>query len=157
MTRFARGEPRYTFALYERKSPPTLRRKVSPCRTLREEIPFMSKEKNYRLADFASIKGTPCACGISKRAFVTPDNSVASMHLVEISQSSRAHYHKKMTEIYYVLEGEGHFELDGESVPVSPGSAVLIKPKCRHRAIGKLKIINVPIPTFDEEDEWFDD
>ena len=100
----------------------------------------MSKEKNYRLADFASIKGTPCPCGTSKRAFVAPDNSVASMHVVEISQKSRVHYHKKMTEIYYVLEGEGNFELDGESVPV-----------------GKLKIINVPIPAFDEEDEWFDD
>tara|TARA_B110000438_G_scaffold167242_1_gene159928 strand:+ start:1522 stop:1761 length:240 start_codon:yes stop_codon:yes gene_type:complete len=79
------------------------------------------------------------------------------MHVVEISQKSRVHYHKKMTEIYYVLEGEGSFELDGESVPVSPGSAVLIKPECRHRAVGNLKIINVPIPTFDEEDEWFDD
>ena len=124
---------------------------------LREEIPFMTKEKNYRLADFASIKGTPCPCGTSKRAFVAPDNSVASMHVVEISQRSRVHYHKKMTEIYYVLEGEGNFELDGESVPVSPGSAVLIKPECRHRAVGKLKILNVPIPAFDEEDEWFDD
>ena len=117
----------------------------------------MSKEKNYRLADFASIKGTPCPCGTSKRAFVAPDNSVASMHVVEISETSRVHYHKKMTEIYYVLEGKGYFELDGESVPVSPGSAVLIKPGCRHRAVGTLKIINVPIPTFDEEDEWFDD
>jgi len=117
----------------------------------------MTKAKNYRLADFNGIAGTPCPCGTSKRAFVAPDNSVASMHVVEISETSRVHYHKKMTEIYYVLEGEGNFELDGESVPVSPGSAVLIKPECRHRAVGKLKIINVPIPTFDEEDEWFDD
>ena len=27
---------------------------------------------------------------------------------------------------------------------------------CRHRAIGKLKIVNIPIPAFDEADEWFD-
>ncbi len=62
-----------------------------------------------------------------------------------------------MTEIYYVLEGEGRFELDGDLVPVRPGSAVLIQPGCRHRAVGRLKIINVPIPTFDPGDEWFDD
>jgi len=124
---------------------------------LREEIAFMTKAKNYRLADFNEIAGTPCPCGTSKRAFVAPDNPVASMHIVEISETSRVHYHKKMTEIYYVLEGEGYFELDGESVPVSPGSAVLIKPGCRHRAVGTLKIINVPVPSFDEEDEWFDD
>ena len=117
----------------------------------------MTKAKNYRLADFNEIASTPCPCGTAKRAFVAPDNSVASMHIVEISEASRVHYHKKMTEIYYVLEGEGYFELDGESVPVSPGSAVLIKPGCRHRAVGTLKIINVPVPSFDEEDEWFDD
>jgi len=36
-------------------------------------------------------------------------------------------------------------------------SAIMIKPGCRHRAIGKMKIINIPIPAFDPEDEWFDD
>ena len=117
----------------------------------------MSKEKNYRLADFASIKGTPCPCGTSKRAFVAPDNSVASMHVVEISQRSRVHYHKKMTEIYYVLEGEGHLEIDDDKVPLKPGVSVLIPPNSLHRAVGKLKLINVPIPTFDPADEWFVD
>lgn len=117
----------------------------------------MDTNKKYVLADFENIAGTPCPCGSSKRAFVTPDNPVASMHVVEISKDSRVHYHKTMTEIYYVLEGEGSFELDGDLVPVRPGSAVLIKPGCRHRAVGRLKIINVPVPTFDPDDEWFDD
>ncbi len=27
---------------------------------------------------------------------------------------------------------------------------------CRHRAIGKMKIVNIPIPAFDPHDEWFD-
>jgi hypothetical protein len=36
-------------------------------------------------------------------------------------------------------------------------SSVLIKPGCRHRALGNLKIINIPIPTFDPDDEYFDD
>ena len=47
-------------------------------------------------------------------------------------------------------------ELDGTRHPVRSGSAVLIKPGCRHRAIGNLKFINVPIPAFDPEDEYFD-
>ncbi len=78
------------------------------------------------------------------------------MHLVEISEDSRAHYHKRMTELYVVLDGEGEMELDGRRIPVKPMSAIYIKPGCRHRAIGKLRIINVPIPAFDETDEWFD-
>ena len=47
-------------------------------------------------------------------------------------------------------------ELDGERVPVKPMSAVYIKPGCRHRAVGRLKIINIPVPVFDPEDEWLD-
>ena len=78
------------------------------------------------------------------------------MHLVEISKDARPHYHKKMTEIYLVIEGEGHIELDGERVPLRPMTSVLIKPGCRHRAVGELKIVNVPIPAFDPDDEWFD-
>ena len=61
-----------------------------------------------------------------------------------------------MTEIYVVLEGVGEMELDGERVPVRPMSSVMIKPGCRHRAIGKLKILNIAIPKFDPADEWFD-
>ena len=78
------------------------------------------------------------------------------MHLVKIERDARVHYHKRMTEIYLVLEGEGFLELDGARVPVRPMTAVFIKPGCRHRAVGKMKILNIPIPAFDPADEWFD-
>ena len=73
-----------------------------------------------------------------------------------ISEKSRMHYHKKMTEIYYVLEGNGILEIDHEKIKLKKGISVLIKPGCRHRAIGNLTLINVPIPAFDIHDEWFD-
>ncbi len=88
---------------------------------------------------------------------MTEDNEVASLHIVEIEQDSKLHYHKRMTEIYFVLEGEGTLEVDGDVIPLKPETSVLIRPGCRHRARGKgLKIINVPIPKFDPEDERFD-
>ncbi|MBE0542881.1 MAG: cupin domain-containing protein [Verrucomicrobia bacterium] len=111
---------------------------------------------NYMIADLAAIPPVACPCGFAKRAFAVPDNTTATLHVVEIQADSRTHYHKRMTEIYFVLEGEGQMELDGELFPLKPMTAVFIKPGCRHRAIGKLKIINVPIPAFDESDEWFD-
>ena len=111
---------------------------------------------NYHVAQLDSIDPVQCPCGWARRAFALPENSVATLHLVEIQEDARAHYHKRMTEIYLVLEGKGHLELDGEKIELKPMTAVLIKPGCRHRAIGKLKIINVPIPAFDENDEWFD-
>ena len=61
-----------------------------------------------------------------------------------------------MTEIYVVLEGEGHLELDGQMIAVKPMTSVMIKPGCRHRAIGKMRILNIAVPAFDAGDEWFD-
>ena len=113
-------------------------------------------DKKFRIAELDLIEDVSCPCGSSKRAFMEDEDGVASLHVTTIKEDSQVHYHKNMTEIYYILEGEGHMELDGEKLPVKPGSAVLIKPGCRHRAVGKLRILNVPIPAFDPEDEWFD-
>lgn len=112
--------------------------------------------RKYVIEQLDTIESVPCPCGESRRAFVSPDNPVATLHMVDISEDTRVHYHKKLTEIYLILEGEGHMELDGEIVPVKPMTSILIKPGCRHRAIGKMKIINIPIPAFDPDDEWFD-
>ncbi len=110
----------------------------------------------YLLARMDEITPQPCPCGYTRRAFVPPDNDVASIHLVEISADSRVHYHKRMTEIYFIREGEGYLELDGEKVPVSPNTSVLIRPGCRHRAVGALNVAVIAIPAFDPDDEWFD-
>lgn len=111
---------------------------------------------NYRVTQLDQIPAKACPCGTTRRAFADQADAVASVHLVEIRQDAQLHYHKRMTEIYVVLEGKGEMELDGERVPVKPMTAVYIKPGCRHRAIGPLRIINIPVPAFDETDEWFD-
>ncbi len=112
--------------------------------------------KNYMIAQLDEIEPQRCPCGFTKRAFAVPENQTATIHLVDIQEDAQTHYHKKLTEIYLILEGEGFMELDGELFPVKPMSSILIKPGCRHRAIGKLKIVNIPVPAFDPADEWFD-
>ena len=111
---------------------------------------------NYMIAQFDDIDAVKCPCGFSRRAFVDPDNPVATMHIVDIEQDAKVHYHKKLAEVYLILEGAGHLELDGQVVPVKPFTAIFIKPGCRHRAVGDMRIVNVSIPAFDPEDEWFD-
>ena len=111
---------------------------------------------NYLIAQLDEAPAVRCPCGFARRAFASSPENAASLHLVEIERDSRTHYHKRMTEIYLVLEGEGEIELDGELFPLRPMTAVYIRPGCRHRAIGRLKIINIPVPSFDEGDEWFD-
>ena len=114
--------------------------------------------KPFEIVDLFAAPGVPCPCGTSHRGFVQPDNGVATLHMVEISTDARAHYHKCLTEIYYFLECEGtcHMELNGELYPVKAGVAILIRPGTRHRAVGKMKILNVVVPPFDKADEWFD-
>ena len=114
-------------------------------------------EKRYRIVNTNSLDAVACPCGSAKRAFTDDPDQVASLHVVDVSENSRAHYHKKMTEIYYILDGNGQIELDGLRFDIQCGSSIMIKPGCRHRAIGRLKILNVPIPAFDPEDEYFDD
>src|SRR5687767_14879860 len=113
--------------------------------------------KNYMIAQLDEVPPVPCPCGQARRAFATPDNQTATLHMVDIKTDSETHFHKKLTEIYLVLEGQGHMELDGEIVPVKPMTAIFIKPGCRHRAVGKLRIINIPVPAFDPADEWVDE
>ena len=111
--------------------------------------------EKFQISRLSELEPAACPCGQSRRAFMNDENTVASMHLVEIKRDSELHYHKKMTELYYVLEGEGHIELDGQIHPLAPCTAVLIQPGCRHRAVGEnLKILNVPVPKFDPDDEY---
>ena len=115
-----------------------------------------AKTRKYSVVNLDDVTPVPCPCGMSRRAFTDYPDKIASLHVVDISIDAKTHYHKKLTEIYYILEGAGQMELDGELVDVGPGSTVLIKPGCRHRAIGKMRILNVPVPAFDPDDEWFD-
>jgi mannose-6-phosphate isomerase-like protein (cupin superfamily) len=43
------------------------------------------------------------------------------------------HYHPRAEEIYYLLEGTGRMEIDGELREVGPGDAIAIPPGARHQ------------------------
>jgi mannose-6-phosphate isomerase-like protein (cupin superfamily) len=82
----------------------------------------------------------------------------ATIHVTEISVDARLHYHKRITETYYFLEcaPDAQMQLEGQTISVRPGMAVLIRPETRHRAIGRMKVLIVAIPKFDPSDEWED-
>ncbi|MBR2846641.1 MAG: cupin domain-containing protein [Clostridia bacterium] len=113
-------------------------------------------EKRYDIAGFENISAVPCPCGMSKRAYIDSSDGRVSFHIVEIKKDAERHYHKNHIEIYYILEGEGFIEADGEMIPAKPGTSVMIKEYCRHKAHGEMKIANVSLPAFDPEDEYFD-
>ena len=112
--------------------------------------------KRYAISQLDDLPGVPCPCGTARRAFGDQPDAIATVHLVDITDEPVAHFHARHTEFYVILEGEGYLELDGERVPVRPLTTVMIKPGCRHRAVGKLRILNLPVPAFDPSDELFD-
>lgn len=97
----------------------------------------------------------PCPCGQSTRIVTAADGLGCSFHVTEIRDSVR-HYHRKSAEVYYVLEGSGRMELDGETVAVEPGTVITIQPGTRHRlwSEGGVRTIVVAVPPFEPDDEY---
>ena len=98
----------------------------------------------------------PCPCGSSTRILTRADGqSTVNLHVTHIRDSQR-HYHKKCNEVYYILEGTGTMELDGETVALTPGTVVYIPAGTRHRGCGDFKTVVVGTPAIEENDEYFD-
>jgi mannose-6-phosphate isomerase-like protein (cupin superfamily) len=114
--------------------------------------------ERYHIVDFAALGGVACPCGIARRAFQDVAEFPATIHVTEISADARLHYHRRLTETYYILEcgPDAKLQLDEEIIPVHPGLCILIRPGVRHRAIGRMKVLIVVLPKFDPTDEWFD-
>jgi mannose-6-phosphate isomerase-like protein (cupin superfamily) len=68
------------------------------------------------------------------------------------------HRHARSEEIYFVLEGEGELEIDGERRRVSPGDAALIPPGARHQiaALSELRFLCACAPPYSHDDTYFD-
>jgi mannose-6-phosphate isomerase-like protein (cupin superfamily) len=72
--------------------------------------------------------------------------------------ATERHHHKRSEEIYYLLEGSGRMEIDGETREVGPGDAILIPPGSRHQihALSDLRFLCCCAPPYSHEDTYFD-
>lgn len=110
----------------------------------------------------------------SAEAFVTADGSTirellgpasgpaANQSLAEATlepgKETERHYHRESEEIYFVLEGVGEMEVDGERASVLPGDAVLISPGAWHQiraADSRLRFLCCCAPPYRHEDTFF--
>ena len=68
------------------------------------------------------------------------------------------HYHKESEEFYFIQEGRGRMEIDGETREVSPGDAILIPPGAWHQitALSPLKLLCCCSPPYSHEDTYFE-
>jgi len=103
-------------------------------------------------------------------SFVTKDGSfIRELHhttaqslaeaTLEPGQATERHYHRATEEIYFVIKGSGHMEVDGETEHVRPGDAVLIPPGAWHtlenNGTSELRILCCCVPPYSDEDTFF--
>ena len=122
-------------------------------------MPQQTQLRPYEVVDFAEIEATACPCGTARRAFADVEDFPGTVHVTEISENAKLHYHKRLTETYYFLECQSgaQMQLNDDVIEVRSGMCVMIRPGVRHRAIGKMKVLIVVLPKFDPNDEWLDE
>jgi mannose-6-phosphate isomerase-like protein (cupin superfamily) len=71
--------------------------------------------------------------------------------------ATERHYHRLSEEFYFILEGAGEMELDGEKRAVGPGDAILIPPGAWHTisATEPLRFLCCCAPPYSHEDTYF--
>jgi mannose-6-phosphate isomerase-like protein (cupin superfamily) len=113
--------------------------------------------RGYLVRRLDEAPTVPCPCGTSTRPLTAADTPACNLHVTFITDSAR-HYHKQCTEVYYVLEGRGKMELNGDVIDVGPGTVVYIEPYTRHRLVSPqgVRTVVFGVPALAADDEFFD-
>lgn len=56
----------------------------------------------------------------------------------------------KSTMFYYIIEGEGNFEINEENIKIGKNDLIEIPPKNKYTYEGKLKMLEIQSQAFDE-------
>jgi mannose-6-phosphate isomerase-like protein (cupin superfamily) len=72
--------------------------------------------------------------------------------------ATQRHYHRAAEELYFIFEGRGQMEIDGEERTVSPGDAILIPPGAWHAitAHEPLRFLCCCAPPYAHDDTFFE-
>jgi mannose-6-phosphate isomerase-like protein (cupin superfamily) len=119
------------------------------------DVRSLERADAFVTADGSTIREL---CGLPTGGTVNQSLAEASL---EPGQTTRRHYHAETEEIYFVVEGEGEMELDGDRTHVRPGDAVPIAPgawhELRNAGEGPLRILCCCAPPYRHEDTFFED
>lgn len=105
------------------------------------------------LADIPEERGV---CGFRRRMVTDEDTEAANVSYLRINES-RYHYHKIMTEFYFVVKGSGTITLDGEKSPIKAGDLIVIPPLVWHTSEGDgLEVLVMGVPPQETTDIYFE-
>jgi len=114
-------------------------------RQLSDQPPFVTK-------DGSTIRS------ILDRANAPVEQQSLAEATIFAGNATERHYHKVSEEFYFLLEGEGTMEIDGERREVQPGDAVLIPAGAWHEitATKDLRFLCCCAPPYSHDDTYFE-
>lgn len=96
-------------------------------------------------------------CGIMRKLTDAKDSKGFDFVHVTITDPTKKHYHKKLTEVYFVLKGAIEVELDDKIEHLQKGEMIMVFPNTNHKAWKTsdedAEILVVCCPPWTEEDE----
>ena len=105
---------------------------------MKSSIPFL-------LRDLADVTPWTETCGQIRPLIEEKDGAAAEVHHLEITDA-KLHFHERTDEIYYILEGHGHMQLDDAEIELRKDAIVYVPRGVKHKAWGNLKVLVVCIP-----------
>lgn len=115
-----------------------------------------------RIINWRKLNKIEDGCGGVIYKVIDTDNSELRnveivMCIFDPGEIAILHYHNKMEEIYFVIEGEGEIELDGKWYPVNVEESIAIPVGVKHRMknISKdrpLKFLSINSPEWQKSD-----
>ncbi|MFO1486420.1 MAG: cupin domain-containing protein [Verrucomicrobiaceae bacterium] len=111
----------------------------------------LSAQKPFTTKDGSTI------LSILDRTNAPVQNQSLAEATVPVGRPTERHYHKLSEEFYFILEGQGTMEIDGETRAVGPGDAILIPPGAWHQitATQPLRFFCCCAPPYSHEDTYF--
>jgi len=114
-------------------------------------IQNLSSQKPFTTKDGSQIRSI-----LDRTNAPVQKQSLAEARLPAGAATER-HYHRESEEFYFLLEGEGEMEVDGDKKTVGPGDCILIPPGAWHQihATSNLQFLCACAPPYSHEDTYF--
>ena len=115
------------------------------------EVRQLSEQEPFTTKDGSTIRS------ILDRANAPVENQSLAEATLPAGGASERHYHLRSEELYFILEGQGTMELDGEERMVGTGDGILIPPGTWHQitAASGLRFLCCCAPPYAHEDTYF--
>lgn len=112
----------------------------------------LSSQKPFTTKDGSEIRS------ILDRTNAPVQNQSLAEASLPVGGVTDRHYHKLAEEFYFILEGTGDMEIDGEHREVGPGDCILIPPGAWHQitSAGGIRFLCCCAPPYSHDDTYFE-